>query len=445
MTWRDALLARPSLSIVLIALGLRLSTTLLILIIHRVFPSFDASATRLSTPLNPDYQGFVRWDTVYFLEIANNGYTQEQRLAFFPGLPGLLRVGGELVRWASRGDGITLEAMVFAGMISTTLATTLAAPLLYQLTFKLSSSRQHSLVTTILFLLGPARAVLHAVPYTEPFSALFTFAGMLSFSHHADFVSSLCFAFATLFRAQGAVLGLGFFGWRYILERPFRANRLSLKVLLRGVVVTMVLSLISASPFFAFQAYAYREYCSDPTSLRPWCTSTFGFSYEWIQSHYWDVGPFRYWTLQQLPNFFLATPLLFLSFSASYTYYSSQPSLVLSKTFPFIFSSPKPSSSVPNRSRRPVLSLELLPFIHLHTATTLLLLISSHVQIILRLCIVNPVVWWYASDLVLSNQTQGDEDGDWRKRKRWGERWVKYCIVWGTLSVVCWALFLPPA
>jgi phosphatidylinositol glycan class V len=85
------------------------------------------------------------------------------------------------------------------------------------------------------------------------------------------------------------------------------------------------------------------------------------------------------------------------------------------------------------------LDLSLLPFIHLHTATTLLLLISSHVQIILRLCIVNPVIWWYATDLVLSTGLEGE------KRRRWGMRWIWYSVIWGTISIVCWALFLPPA
>ncbi|GAA5898913.1 uncharacterized protein JCM6883_003469 [Sporobolomyces salmoneus] len=429
---------RPILSIISISLILRFTTTLLLLVTHRFLPSFDADATKLSSPLFPSYwEAFVRWDTVYFLEIAKDGYTKEQRFAFSPGLPGILRFGGELLRRVRGAEEVSFEDMVLTGIVSTTMATTGAAVLLYKLSFQLFRSREYSLATSILFLLAPARAVLHAVPYTEPFSALFTFAGMLSFIQHQDFLSSIMFACGATFRAQGAVLGLGFFGWRWILEKPFAATRFSPRRLVQGIVVTSFLSLISASPFLAFQAYAYREHCSSPILLRPWCSSTFGFSYGWIQSHYWNVGPFRYWTLLQLPNFLLASPVLLLSFSASYSYYSSQPRFVRSKTLPFLFPSSPPPPRSSSDQRRPFLSPALLPFIHLHTATTLLLLVSSHVQIVLRLCIVDPVVWWYAADLVLAR--------DGTEMRRWGERWIWYSVVWGTISIVLWALFLPPA
>ncbi|GAA6005245.1 hypothetical protein JCM11491_002633 [Sporobolomyces phaffii] len=441
MRLQNAALEHPTRAIVLASVLLRLATSLAVLSVHALLPSFDASAARLDSPLAPSYEGFVRWDSVYFLAIARDGYSHEQRLAFFPGLPGALRIGAELARLLTRGPDLTFEAMVIAGIVLTTLATTGAAVLLYKMTLHLSQSPTHSLVTSFLFLLAPARAVLHAVPYTEPLSAFFTFAGMYSFVSRRHVRSSILFACGTLFRAQGAVLGLGFFGWRYMLEQPFRAGRFSFWKLATGTAITAALSLISASPFLAFQAYAHRLYCSQPASVRPWCSSASGFSYDWVQSHYWDVGPFRYWTVQQIPNFVLASPVLALSVSASYTFYTSHPRLVLSRTLPFLVSAPTPSRS----NRRPFLNPVLIPFVHLHTATTLLLVVSSHVQIVLRLCIVNPVVWWYASDLLLAEETSGDGGQGWRTRKRWGETWVSYSIVWGTVSIALWALFLPPA
>jgi len=126
------LLDRPVLSIVLLSLSLRIATSLLLVVTHSLLPPFDASAARLSSPLNPIYQPFVRWDTVYFLGIASEGYTQEQRLAFTPGLPMFLRGGAELFRWIRGAQEAILEDMVLVGMIGTTLATMGAAVLLYE-------------------------------------------------------------------------------------------------------------------------------------------------------------------------------------------------------------------------------------------------------------------------------------------------------------------------
>jgi hypothetical protein len=39
---------------------------------------------------------FTQWDTVHFLAIARDGYADEQKFAFLPGVPGLLALAGRL-------------------------------------------------------------------------------------------------------------------------------------------------------------------------------------------------------------------------------------------------------------------------------------------------------------------------------------------------------------
>ena len=73
-------------------------------------------------------------------------------------------------------------------------------------------------LTVIAFLLAPSRPTLHAVPYTEPFAAFFTFLGMLLFSRGRSFLAAVAWAMGSAFRAQGIVLGFGYFGWRYLLQ-----------------------------------------------------------------------------------------------------------------------------------------------------------------------------------------------------------------------------------
>ncbi|KAK4703367.1 GPI mannosyltransferase 2, partial [Phenoliferia sp. Uapishka_3] len=159
-----------------------------------------------------------------------------------------------------------------------------------------------------------------------------------------------------------------------------------------------------------------------------------------------NVGPFRYWTVSQIPNFLLASPVLFLSLSASYAFYSRNYAHIARSSIPFLtLPNAPPASSF-------FLTPTLTPFIHLHTALTLLLLFASHVQIILRLCTSNPVVFWYAATLVEKDVANGvdgimksHEESKAREGRRWGRVWVGYCVVWGTVSTVLWAGFLPPA
>ncbi|GAA6022403.1 hypothetical protein JCM10207_004755 [Rhodosporidiobolus poonsookiae] len=479
--WRDAAAQRPTVTIVAVSLLLRMSTSLLLVVVHALFPSFDPSAALLDMPWHARLEPFVRWDAVHFLKIARDGYSQiEQSAAFMPGIPlAVLRGGGSLVAQLRGSSAVTAEDAAVAGMLATALATTAAAVLLHRLTLRLFplAPPSYALLAALLWLLAPSRPTLHAAPYTEPFATFFTFAGMLAFSSSrrgSHLLAALGWGLSSMFRAQGAVLGFGFFGWRYLLDRPFRHGRLSIQTFLSGLPAFALLSTISAAPFLAFQVYIYQLHCSRD-ERRPWCDQGLGLSYGWIQREYWNVGPFRYWTLLQLPNFLLALPVLALAFSASYAFYRAHASLALQHTLPFLPAWLIPSSVPPNRapssstqlrSSRPLTAAatsalatehvaRLVPFVHLSTALYLLLFTTAHVQIALRVCVCDPVVWWWAAELVLRDTEAGGKGvkpGAGRGRqegqqggKRWGAWWVGYCVVWGTVSVVLWALFLPPA
>ena len=92
-----------------------------------------------------------QWDVLHFYEIANNGYAKAQEMAFFPGLPLVLRAG------ATVGVPMALTGVVLA------LVCSLAAAL--------ALGRLGGTWAAVAWLLAPT-GVFTAVPYTEaPFCA----------------------------------------------------------------------------------------------------------------------------------------------------------------------------------------------------------------------------------------------------------------------------------
>ncbi|KAG1810798.1 glycosyltransferase family 76 protein [Suillus variegatus] len=119
-----------------------------------------------------------------------------------------------------------------------------------------------------------------------------------------------------------------------------------------------------------------------------WCTNNMLPSiYSHVQSKYWNVGFLRYWTVSNIPNFSLDSPFL---------------------------------------------SPSLLPHVLHALALTLILTFNAHVQISLRLLPSLPLTYWAAARLMLD-------------LPKWGKAWVTWSVLWGALSCVLWAVFLPPA
>ncbi|KAK9895103.1 glycosyltransferase family 76 protein, partial [Cystobasidium minutum MCA 4210] len=367
---------------------------------------------------------FTQWDTIHFLAIARHGYADEQKFAFLPGAPGLLAVAERLPRWMGISDGeySAAGAVLLVSSIATCLSC-FTPVMLYRLSIHLVHSKAFARTTAILYIISPAPAIF-SVPYTEPFYAFFAFSGMLYLvkSPKQYFRGTICFTIAAVFRANG-ILNIGFVAWSLLWHaKPSK--------LFKNLLYFGLLSALIAAPFAAHQVYAYKTFCNIHSDRRrPWCERSLPLVYSYVQEHYWNVGFLRYWTLQQLPNFLLAAPVLAISLRASYKYYST--------TWPDCFYSSLPLIDA-NSDRQPAtiehtfFNIELLPFVHLHTILTFLLIFASHVQIALRQACTNPVIYWYAAYLVESRS----------KSARW---WTGYCIVWGAVSIVLWTAFYPPA
>ncbi len=179
---------------------------------------------------------------------------------------------------------------------------------------------------------------------------------------------------------------------------------------------------ISASPFFIHQLLAYQSFCQGSFIGSPpeWCSYTVPFIYSYVQAVYWDVGFLNYWEIAQLPNFVVGGPVLALLLWTSIYRAKAGVLAVIRRDGPA------------RRSPLDVDRVRFLPYALHGLAMSLILLLASHTQIILRLASSLPIVYWAAGDLLTWNKSLARFYTTWN-------------VVWYAISCVLWGAFLPPA
>jgi GPI mannosyltransferase 2 len=174
---------------------------------------------------------------------------------------------------------------------------------------------------------------------------------------------------------------------------------------------------------------AYSLFCQI-TRPPQWCSQLPPSIYTHVQGKYWDVGFLRYWTPAQLPNILLAAPVLSTLFTFTLHVLRTNSPLHLSQLGLRSFIASK------NASDSQATSLFTAPSLTPHAIHTFLtsciLLFAAHTQIALRFASAMPTTYWAAAWLLV-------------EKPAWGRAWVVWSIVWGSLSVVLWVTFLPPA
>ncbi|XAR72360.1 hypothetical protein NMG60_11018972 [Bertholletia excelsa] len=243
-----------------------------------------------------------------------------------------------------------------------------------------------------------------------------------------------------------------------------RKYYLALQVIAAGALRCLFIFI----PFIAFQAYGYYNICMGSDQMRPWCKARLPLLYNYIQSHYWRVGFLRYFQLKQLPNFFLASPILSLAICSIIHYIKLQPQILLSLGFQSLLDEDKSSVLVgfpsgtdvrakeghafrrrkqglkrDNPVTHPLvndsvnksgyLSATILPFIlHLgFMAATAFFVV--HVQVATRFLSASPPLYWFASQLMVSSKIS----------KRWGYLIWAYCAAYLLLGSLLFSNFYP--
>ncbi|KAG8588696.1 hypothetical protein GDO81_006065 [Engystomops pustulosus] len=356
------------------------------------------------------FGGLGRWDAEHFLFIAEHGYVYEHNMAFFPLLP--LLIGG-----LAQGPLLPLAGLLrlrsrllISSAFLNCVCSTLAAVSLYLLGCVTLQSRRSAFLSALLFCMSPV-SIFMASTYSESLYVLATFAGLWQLQKHRTICSSAFLSLATAARSNGLV-NAGFLLHSTVKEAIQRKNY-SGKLLqtIFGIVLIIL-------PFVLFQCFCFVRSCLESdenqqipqelvqlaiekgyrvhkTHIPAWCSLRFPLAYSHIQSEYWDVGLFRYFKLQQLPNFLLASPVMILSICTILEYTSSN--LELCRTLGLW----KVQSKYTNGFYGP----HVFVYVAHLAALTGFGFLCMHVQVLTRLLFSScPVLYWFCSHVIHKNE-----------------------------------------
>lgn len=332
-------------------------------------------------------ESLLVWDTQHLVHIAKCGYQYEHQFAFYPMIPGLLSLARTPVGFEEWALSYGLFLSFCAGVLSVVVFHRLSTAVLQQ--------PRLAALATILFVLQPA-TVFHTALYTESLFTLLHFCSLYSLYCCQNLLPATLFVGLSSAVRSNGVVNCGYL-LHFCLVRYFESPHLDQGVmwLLKGALATAA----GAAPSLLFQAYGYTTFCSNPAQndTRPWCQSTLPTIYTFVQKTYWGLGFLNYWTLQQLPNFLLAAPMLALSACGCLMYVRHNLHLFML------------GGLVAPRSRGGIRQVGFLGpsvcvFIYPWAFMTITAALYMHVQVVTRFVSSCPALHWYLADLWVRKQ-----------------------------------------
>jgi GPI mannosyltransferase 2 len=229
---------------------------------------------------------------------------------------------------------------------------------------------------------------------------------MLYYSQNKLLCAAMLFGLSSFIRSNGIAYA-GFFVWDVLKSK-------SLKSAFRCIFYLFMI----LAPFLYFQWYSYLSFCLSGT--RPWCNARFPLLYSFVQEHYWNNGFLNYYRLNQIPNFILASPIIYFYGRSLWEYFRVDPKLVF--TLGYSFS----NSLALIEFEQPI----LLPYFYLSLFLYLYCILFMHVQVILRFLTAQPFMLWYLATNSQSNHTK---------------IFVSYAVIYSLVAAGLFSVFLPPA
>ncbi|UIZ28864.1 hypothetical protein KXD40_007604 [Peronospora effusa] len=385
------------------------------------------------------------WDGVYFSHIALHGYDFEHFHAFFPLYPLLMRWFAHFLPLEDK------SAVIASGWIISNVSFVLAALFLYRLGCIVIGDEIIARRAAYLFCVTPSSIFMSSV-YSESLMCLLSFSGMYFLAKHAqtpkprrtfcDLVyCALLFGAASATRSNGILLSL-FIAWHRVTVSPPPREM----VRFFGFWIrTAALGVLAVAPQIMYFVTSMMPYCpllvkhlggevsgSNEMEDRSWCAmavpNVFAM-YTFIQSEYWNVGLFRYYELNQLPNFLLAAPIIALSVHALHGYFRGtivpgRPRVILQQ----------------ERGKSGWRGTALTPYYAHWLFLVVNALLVVHIQVTTRLLCACPPLFWHPASLLCDSTIT-------RKASpvmtRYGRVIVTYFLLFTVLGSVLFPSFYP--
>lgn len=304
----------------------------------------QCSSSRLDSLVNSLFAPFAHWDALHQLAIAQYGYASEQQTAFFPLFPMVLRGAGEILHSITFESLCRYHCVLVAGFVINAMCTIANCLLLQRVILQLTHKSQVARTAALLFCLSPA-SIFQSALYTEPLFTMLGLWSLLQLDHNHSWRASVLMSLQSATRSNGMMSSLfialhqmsrlGSIWFTTVLpqveshdrkEAKHATRRITRQRVYRSLALiaeTAAQGLLIVAPYCAFQFYAAAQFC--PQSAAPYCDAPrhwlLGYLippsvYSHVQSKYWNVGLFRYYTLAQLPQFVLAAPVLAVAIHA---------------------------------------------------------------------------------------------------------------------------------
>eukprot|EP01094_Clydonella_sp_ATCC50884_P025858 TRINITY_DN6941_c0_g1_i1.p1 TRINITY_DN6941_c0_g1~~TRINITY_DN6941_c0_g1_i1.p1 ORF type:complete len:514 (-),score=159.43 TRINITY_DN6941_c0_g1_i1:32-1573(-) len=373
----------------------------------RVESPLDALLMRL-------LRGFSHWDGVYFVRIALEGYEFEQVHAFFPLLPLLMALLRNTLLLPLSLFLSPLTLTLLSGVLISNGAFVLAALDLFRLGLEVVKDKRVATLAALLFCIAPSTPHMVAI-YSESLYAFLSFRGLLLLTRGHHWAAVAFLSLTSLARSTGWTYGL-FFLHRALLCIYRAPYTLRLNVAVREGIKLAVASVCLFLPLWAYQYAAYRMYCvgGPAPEASPWCEHALPDIYRYVQARYWNVGFLRYYTLNNIPNFALAAPVLGISAVALSLYAWS---LLASRPEEGDGNDAEAHKKRPEQEGGGFLSNSaLLPFM-LHWAGLLVICVTVlHVQVSTRFLSATAPLYWAAAAALADRKEKRPDASAWPQR-----------------------------